>query len=194
MFIATSRFRPGAGDRANAPRQARLRATYRGLVVPMIALAVLAAGASSASAATPQHMTQTFAIERDLPAGALCDFAYHEEDHGTQTITRFFDRQGNLVGAEAQIAVSILHRNTDTGLTLVEELHSTAHIDFISGQVEVTGQSWHLRAQDGRLVLAGAGLFATDLASGEILRQTPRALAADTAATICPALGGTPAG
>jgi hypothetical protein len=41
-------------------------------------------------------------------------------------------------------------------------------------------------------VLSGAGLIATDLLTGDILRQTPGALA-NAAATICPALGGSPA-
>jgi hypothetical protein len=41
-------------------------------------------------------------------------------------------------------------------------------------------------------VLSGAGLIATDLLTGDILRQAPGALA-NAAATICPALGGSPA-
>jgi hypothetical protein len=41
-------------------------------------------------------------------------------------------------------------------------------------------------------MLSGAGLVATDLVTGDILRQMPNAMA-DTAAVICPALGGSPA-
>src|SRR6266536_1869135 len=67
------------------------------------------------------------------------------------------------------------------------------HIKQSVGQVRVAGQSWHLRAEDGRLVLSGAGLIATDLLTGDTLRQTPGALAS-VAATVCPALGGSPAG
>jgi hypothetical protein len=157
------------------------------------AAAVLATGAGSASAATPVHIKQSVGpVAFDVPAGALCDFAYHEEDVGTLNTTRFFDDQGNLIGVEDQIAVSILHRNAATGQTLTEDLHYAAHVDVSGGQVRVTGQSWHLRAADGRLVLAGAGLIATDLLTGDILRQTPGALAS-VAATICPALGGSPA-
>jgi hypothetical protein len=188
----TDRFQPRPADGADPARQPKFRVARRALVLPAVALVVLASGASSASAATPQHLTRTFAIEGDVPAGALCDFAYHEEDQGTQNITRFFDSQGNLTRAQAQLDVSILHRNADTGQTLIEELHSAAHIDFTSGQVQVTGQSWHLRTENGRLVLSGAGLIATDLVTGDILRQTPNAMAG-TAATICPALGGSPA-
>jgi hypothetical protein len=150
-------------------------------------------GAGSASAATPVHVKQAFGpIAGDVPAGALCDFAYHEEDLGTQNITRFFDGQGNLIRVEDQISVSILHRNADTGQTLTEDLHYAAHVDVNSGQVQVTGESWNLSPEDGRLVLSGAGLIATDLLTGDILRQTPGGLA-NAAATICPALGGSPA-
>jgi hypothetical protein len=41
-------------------------------------------------------------------------------------------------------------------------------------------------------VLAGAGLIAFDIATGEVFRATPDAKS-DFAATICPALGGAPA-
>jgi hypothetical protein len=63
---------------------------------------------------------------------------------------------------------------------------------LVTGQVQTTGQSWHLRTQDGRLVLSGAGLIETDLATGSILAETPNTMAS-AAATICPALGGAPA-
>ncbi len=165
----------------------------RGLLPLAIAAVVLAMGAGSASAATPVHVKRTVGpIAGDVPAGALCDFAYHEEDLGTQNITRFFDAQGNLIRVEDHLDISILHRNTDTGQTLTEDLHYTAHVDVTSGQVQVTGESWHLRAENGRLVLSGAGLIAIDLITGDILRQTPGAQA-DAAAIICPALGGAPA-
>jgi hypothetical protein len=156
-------------------------------------VAVLATGAAAAFAAAPVHVKWTFGpIAVDIPAGSLCDFAYHEEDQGTQNLTRFFDDQGNLVGVEDQLDVSIPHRNADTGQTLTENLHYAPHVDFITGQVQVTGQSWHLRTENGQLVLSGAGLVATDLLTGDILTRTPHAMA-DTAAVICPALAGSPA-
>jgi hypothetical protein len=144
-------------------------------------VAVLATGAAAAFAAAPVHVKRTFGpIAVDIPAGSLCDFAYHEE------------AQGNLVGVEDQLDVSIPHRNADTGQTLTENLHYAPHVDFITGQVQVTGQSWHLRTENGQLVLSGAGLVATDLLTGDILTRTPHAMA-DTAAVICPALAGSPA-
>jgi hypothetical protein len=164
-----------------------------GLLSLPIAVVVLATSAGAASAAAPVHVKRSFGpISFDIPAGSLCDFAYHEEDQGTRNLTRFFDDQGNLVGVEDQLDLSIPHRNADTGQTLTENLHHAADVDFITGQVQVTGQSWHLRTENGHLVLSGAGLVATDLVTGDILRQTPNAMA-DTAAVIRPALGGSPA-
>jgi len=80
------------------------------------------------------------------------------------------------------------HRIRSSGRNAYEELRQLR----TSGQVQVTGESWHLRAENGRLVLSGAGLIAIDLITGDILRQTPGAQA-DAAAIICPALGGAPA-
>jgi hypothetical protein len=53
---------------------------------------------------------------------------------------------------------------------------------------KVSGQSWALRDLDGRLVLAGAGLLTTDLATGALLTQTPRVQ--DDRQILCSALGG----
>ena len=118
----------------------------------------------------------------------MCDFAFHEEDQGAQNLTRFFDDQGTLVAVEGQLDLSILHRNAGTGQSVTEILHYAAHVNLISGQVQVTGQSWHLLTENRRLALSGAGLTATGRLTGDILRQTPAAIA-DTAAVICPALG-----
>ncbi len=161
-----------------------------------ILLSFVALGASvlaaSASAAEPVHIKQTIGpISFDLPAGALCDFAYHEEDGGTQNVKRFFD-DGNLVAVEDQLHATLLHRNIDTGQTLTEELHYAVHIDFVTGAIRTTGQSWRLRDEDGNLVLSGTGLLAVDLFTGEVLKETPK-VQGDVAATLCPALGGAPA-
>jgi hypothetical protein len=193
MVRSARRFHAGSVAVAVPIHRRERRAACRGLLALVIAAVVLTVAAGSASAATAVHVKRAFGpVAFDVPAGALCDFAYHEEDRGTQNLTRFFDGQGNLVRVEDQLDVSILHRNIGTGQTLTEDLHSAAHVDLISGQAHVTGENWHLRTEDGRLVLSGAGLIATDLVTGDILRQTPNAMAG-TAATICPALGGSPA-
>ena len=140
----------------------------------------------------PVHSKQAIGpVTGDVPAGVICDFAYHEVDIGTRNTTRFFDDAGNLVRVEDQLAVTILHRNADTGATLVEDLSYAAHVDLVSGQVDVTGQSWHLVDDDHHLVLGRGGLIAIDLMTGEVIDQTPQALS-DTA-TLCRALGGAPA-
>lgn len=43
----------------------------------------------------------------------------------------------------------------------------------MTGAVEETGQSWHLRDAEGRLVLSGAGLVSADLFTGDVSRETP---------------------
>lgn len=73
-----------------------------------------------------------------------------------------------------------------------EEDDYAAHVDLVSGQATVTGQSWHLRDERGRLVVAGAGLFAIDLLTGDVLTGTPH-VKTDGRAIVCPALGGAPA-
>lgn len=159
-----------------------------------IALTVVSLGliAAPAAAANPGHLRQTVGpLVFDAPAGAVCDFALHEEESFTQNITRFFDDEGNLIRVEDQVDLSVLHRNADTGQNLTEEDHYAAHVDLVTREVHQTGQTWHLRDEGGRLVLTGAGLFAIDLITGDVLRETPGAKS-DAATTLCPALGGSP--
>ena len=122
----------------------------------------------------------------------MCDFALHLEQSGTVNLTRFFDEQGNLVRVEARADMSYLIRNTQTGRTLTEEDHFARHADLVSSEVWDTGQSWHDRDENGRLVLTGAGLIALDHTTGDVFRETPEAKS-DSATTIFPALGGSPA-
>jgi hypothetical protein len=124
----------------------------------------------------------------DLPAGAVCDFAYHQESSYTQNLTQFFDSAGNLVRVEDQVDITLLHRNADTGYTLIEGDHYAAYVEFASGVARVTSQSWALRDETGRLALSGAGLLTTDLATGELLTQTPNVK--DRRQVFCAALGG----
>lgn len=157
------------------------------LLVTVVAMSA-AGGGATASAATPEHLKRSVvAPPVDLPAGAVCDFAYHEESSYTQNLTRFFDSDGNLVRVEDQVDVTILHRNLDTGYTLVEEDHYAAYVDFASGVATTSGQSWALRDADGRLVLSGAGLLTIDLATGALLTQTPGVK--DNRQILCSALG-----
>jgi hypothetical protein len=157
------------------------------LAVAAVVSAVCVAG--SASAATPEHRRQTVTAPAvDVPPGAVCDFGFHQESSFTQNLTRFFDSDGNLLRVEDQVDITVLRRNLDTGYTLVEEDHYAAYVDFGSGIARTTGQSWALRDTSGRLVLSGAGLLSSDLATGALLTQTPNVK--DSRQVFCSALGG----
>ena len=170
-----------------------LRVATRGWLLPLAVAVVSAAnGGTAASAATPDHVWQsTVAPAVDLPAGAVCDFGVHQESAYTQNMTRFYDSDGNLVRVEDQVDITILRRNLDTGYTLVEEDHYAAYVDFASGIARTTGQSWALRDTRGRLVLSGAGLVSSDLATDALITQTPNVK--DNRQIFCSALGGTTA-
>lgn len=157
------------------------------LLAAVVIGAVVIGGPAAAS--TPQHVTRSIVgAPVDLPAGALCDFAYHQEASYTQRLTLFSDADGTLLRVQDVVDITVLHRNAATGYTLVEEDHYAAYVDFVSGVAKVSGQSWALRDLDGRLVLAGAGLLTTDLATGALLTQTPRV--EDDRQILCSALGG----
>jgi hypothetical protein len=175
-----------------SPKNTASRPQLLGIALAAAAV-VVAVGAVPASAGTPVHIKRAFGpVAGDAPAGTLCDFAYHEEDTGTQNLTRFTDEAGDLARVEDQVDVTILHRNSDTGMTLIEHLHYAAYVDLVNGTATVTGQTWRLVDQDGRLVLGGAGLVETDLITGEVTTQTPQAKAG-SASPLCAALGGAPA-
>jgi hypothetical protein len=139
----------------------------------VVAGALLAPGAARA-ATPPQHLERTVGpLVFDAPAGAVCPFAVHEEQSYTQNMTRFFDDEGNLARVEDEVDLTVLHRNAETGRTLFEHDHYAAHVDVLTGRVSVTGQSWHLRDADGRIVLTAAGLTSVDLVSGDVISETP---------------------
>jgi hypothetical protein len=169
-------------------------AIARRVFLPIALAAItLALGAAPASATTTEHVMRVVGPESaDFPAGTLCDFAYHQEASYTQNLTRFFDADGNLVSVIDEVDITVVHTNVDTDYSLTEEDHYAAHVDLVSGIAHLTGQSWHLRTADGRLVLSGAGLIIDDIFTQGEFTQTPHAFA-DFPATICPALGGAPA-
>jgi hypothetical protein len=172
--------------------------THRSFTPTALALACTAAlGAASgpATAATlhPTHVTRSVGpLVADLPAGAVCDFAYHQQVSYTQNLTRFTDASGTLVRVEDEVDLTVLHRNVETGRVLTEEDHYAAFVDLVDGTVRETGTTWELRDESGRLVRHGAGLVEYDLVKDAMVGDTPGA-DADFATTICPALGGAPA-
>ena len=163
-------------------------------ILALVAMTLVAGGAFAASAEAREvlHFSGTSPlIVNDFPAGTLCDFTYHQEFVNTSHVNVFFE-DGSPVQVEEVNEVQVLHRNVDTGQTLTEVLHYAFHFDLVAGEVQLTGNWWHLRAADNRIVFVGSGMFVRDLFTGELLRATPN-VAPDLAETICPALGGSPA-
>jgi hypothetical protein len=164
-------------------------------VLGILAAALVAGGAFAATAEAGDvlHLKGTSPlITQDFPAGTVCDFAYHEEFINTSNVKIFLDESGNPVRVEEQAEVWILHRNVETGLTLTEVVHYAFHFDLVAGEVGLTGNWWHLRDPDGRIVFVGGGTWVRDLVTGRLLRATPN-VGADFAETNCTLLGGVPA-
>ena len=146
-------------------------------------LGVLApvAASTTAWADGPQHVTSTFADEATIPAGDLCDFAYHIAFTGSEKSVVFQDRTID------HFTDHITHTNLATGFTLTETFHRTVFTHTV-GQNKGVGIFWHLRNADGKIVVVQAGqMVSSD--SGEVLKFTPNTNP-DFGAVICPALGG----
>lgn len=157
------------------------------MVAAGTALGVLAfaAGSTAAWADGPQHVKSTFPFEPPpQPAGTFCDFTYGEVATVTLNAVIFPDSQID------QITINDTHTNLDTGFALTETDYLSAQF-AADGQQKTVGIFWHLRNADGKLVVVQAGQLVIS-PTGEILKVTPD-LNADSAAVICPALGGQPA-
>ena len=144
-----------------------------------------AAGSTAAWADGPQHVKSTFTFENPQPPGALCDFNYGELATVSLDAIIFAD------GTETDhIAATVIHTNLDTGFSLTEVDQFTV-FTAADGQTKTVGIVWHLRNADGQLVVVQSGQVVIS-PTGEIIKVTP-AVNPDTAAVICPALGGQPA-
>jgi hypothetical protein len=150
--------------------------TVLGLLAP-------AAGSTAAWADGPQHVKSTFPFVNTQPAGAFCDFNYGEVATVSLDAIIFAGRETD------HIAFTDTHTNLDTGFSLTETGDFT--VFTAAGQTKTVGIFWHLRNADGQLVLHQAGQVVIS-AAGEILKVTPD-VNPDSAAVICPALGGQPA-
>jgi hypothetical protein len=151
----------------------------------MLGVLTPAAGSTAAWADGPQHVKSTFTFENPQPPGAFCDFNYGEVATVSLDAIIFAD------GTETDhIAALVIHTNLETGFSLTEVDHFTV-FTAADGQTKAVGIFWHLRNADGTLVLVQAGQLVIS-AAGEILKVTPD-VNPDSAAVICPALGGQPA-
>lgn len=153
---------------------------------------VLALGTPVAFAAGPVHDVLTSSGGGSVPAGSLCDFAYEFEFESTINRVRFFDENGALVRRIQTVEERLVHRNGETGFELVEVVHYTTDLDVAAGVVRLSGNSWHLRTTDGKIVLVLSGLEEFVRATGEVIRATPQ-VGRGFENVICPALGGAPA-
>ena len=142
-----------------------------------------ATGSTPAWADGPQHVKSTFSFENPQPAGAFCNF--NSGEVATVSLDAII-----FAGSETDhIAFTDMHTNLDTGFSLTETGDFT--VFTTAGQTKIVGIFWHLRNADGQLVLHQAGQVVIS-AAGEILKVTPD-VNPDSAAVICPALGGQPA-
>lgn len=142
-----------------------------------------AAGSTAAWADGPVHVKSTFTFENPQPPGAFCDFNYGEVATVSLDAIIFADTETD------HIAATVIHTNLDTGFSLMETGNFT--VFTTAGQTKSVGIVWHLRNADGKLVVVQAGQLVIS-AEGEILKVTPD-VNPDSAAVICPALGGQPA-
>jgi hypothetical protein len=143
-----------------------------------------AAGSTAAWADGPQHVQSTFPFDPPpLPAGAFCNFTYGEAATVSLNAIIFAGRETD------HIAFTDTHTNLDTSFSLTETGDFT--VFTAAGQTKTVGIFWHLRNADGQLVVVQAGQLVIS-AAGEILKVTPD-VNPDSAAVICPALGGQPA-
>ena len=151
--------------------------TMLGVLAPVV-------GSTAAWADGPQHLQTTFPFNPPpLPAGAFCDFTYGEAATVSLNAIIFANSETD------HIAFTDTHTNLDTGFSLTETGDFT--VFTAAGQTKTVGIFWHLRNADGKLVVVQAGQLVIS-AAGEIVKVTPD-VNPDSAAVICPALGGQPA-
>jgi hypothetical protein len=149
-------------------------------------LAAVGALAGAASAAPTTHSGRlTFSGGGTSPAGSVCDFTLGESYTGTISLTFFSD--GSVT---SHTTLQVTHVNVDTGYTLTE--HDVINeTDYNDGTSKQLGVFWHLRDANGKIVVVHAGQITLD-ANFDVASFTPNS-GPDTAAVLCPALGGNPA-
>jgi hypothetical protein len=157
-----------------------------------VALVAAALSATAAFAGQPSRFTFSASGTDFAPSGTVCDFDYELKFSVEVTEHRYYDASGMYARRIRQIEESLAHHNLDTGAALTETTHYVTDLDVASGTVRLTGNSWHLRDSDGRIVVVRSGLELFDRISGELYRSTPM-VGQGFENVICPALGGSPA-
>src|SRR5262249_28287066 len=143
-----------------------------------------ATGSRAGWADGPQHVKSAFPFDPPpLLAGTFCNFSYGEA--ATVSLNAII-----FAGSETDhIEFTDTHTNLDSGFSLTETGDFTVLTS--AGQTKTVGIFWHLRNADGKPDVFQAGQLVIS-AAGEILKVTPD-VNPDSAAVICPALGGQPA-
>jgi hypothetical protein len=158
-------------------------------IILVVGTAVVALGlVSGALADRPVHTKEEFSDELSVPAGALCDFEYHQAFTLSENLLVFGG--GGRVTSHQKFTVA--HTNADTDVTLTEKGIVTVQFSADDAREKNVGLFWHLRDASGKLVVVQAGQLLFDTETGELLKFTPN-ITPGFADVICPALGGAPA-
>ena len=149
-----------------------------------LALGALVIGALApvASAAKPEHFTETFEDEfRRAPAGVVCDFEYFQGFTGRDIVTIFENR------------VQVTRRSRSLTRTSIRATpwsrFSAYNITFYEDSDRTVGLVWHLRNKNGKMQVVPAGQLTFD-ENG--VTHTP-GINPNFSEVVCPALGGNPA-
>lgn len=157
----------------------------------LLGVLVLTTGTTAAWADGPVHEKFSFSGVETSAAGELCNFAYSQSGTVTGNAIVFGDPD-DADKVINHVEIQVTHTNLDTGFALTEIDHYVITFDAADAQGKLTGNLWHLRDVDGKIVLVASGQVLVDDRTGEIVKVTP-ALNPDFAAVICPLLGGQPA-
>jgi hypothetical protein len=146
---------------------------------------------SPAHAQQVLHMTSSLSGQFDVPAGTFCDFNLREvfAIYDNSVIFGDPDDPDKVITYEEQ---DVTHINLDTGYTLTEVDHIVFVFTAADAHLEQFALFWHLRNSDGKIVVVQAGIITLNTDTGEVIRFTPN-INPDSAAVLCPALGGSPA-
>ncbi|MGH8836822.1 MAG: hypothetical protein ACRDWG_17770 [Actinomycetes bacterium] len=157
----------------------------------LLGVLVLTTGTTAAWADAPLHEKSGFSGVNTFPAGDRCDFVY-SQSFTLAANDIIFGNPDDPDRVITQLELQVTHTNLDTGFALTEVDHYVITFDRML-QIKEAGNLWHLRDANGNIVFVASGLRIFSDETGELLRVTP-GLPSDFAATICPLLGGQPAG
>jgi hypothetical protein len=195
-MVSTGRRHPhrvGKMRRATTSIECPLRGVVgmRRIVFASVFVVAIGLIPSPAHAQQVLHMTSSLSGQFDVPAGTFCDFNLREvfAIYDNSVIFGDPDDPDKVITYEEQ---DVTHINLDTGYTLTEVDHIVFVFTAADAHLEQFALFWHLRNSDGKIVVVQAGIITLNTDTGEVIRFTP-GINPDSAAVLCPALGGSPA-